>query len=182
MRILLLSILLISTAGRAQSWAPFSPSIPKDGPQFFLDSQRVLSIPYFDPEKLEDINVVKQVDSLSGQYGKVYMRSKYPHVFNFLDLPKIAASQHLSPSDCLFMIDNEWVKDLNGVRIDSSYILRCEIMNTREIGYLQNYPPLNILNIRMRTKDNLEKEKIIHLRGESDKVVTGLGAKIQKPD
>jgi hypothetical protein len=165
MKILLLSILLISAACRGQSRAQFSPSIQKDGPQFFLDSQRLVCMPYLDPEKLEDINVVKNLDSVTGQYGRVYMRSKYPHVFHFLDLPEIAASQHLSPSGCLFMIDNEWVKDLNDVRIDSSYILRCEIMNTKEIGYLQNYPLLNIVNIRMRTKDNLEKEKIIHLRG-----------------
>ena len=44
------------------------------------------------------------------------------------------------PKTRFFMIDNEFVKDMEGIKIDSSFILDCNVVNVKDVAYLQNRP------------------------------------------
>jgi hypothetical protein len=138
---------------------------PNTAPVFFLDSVRMTTLPHFDLNKIKSLNVVKEYDENTKVYGKVYITTKSPRDFNFLTLEQIAKQSVTGATPCIFMINNELVKDTNNIRIDSSYILKCEISNTIELKYLQNFSTLTILNIKTRSKENLDNEKKIYIRG-----------------
>jgi hypothetical protein len=138
-------------------------------PMLFLDSVRITKDQmYFDPNKIETINVVKTHDTTSKTNGKIFITSKKPHDFNFLTLAQVknTFAKNIS-SPTIFMLDNEFIKDTTTFKIDFSYILKVEITKAADIAYLKNaLPDFAILKIITRTKENLEKQNQIHIREE----------------
>jgi hypothetical protein len=136
----------------------------KTPPVFFIDSVRMTKLPQLDPNKIERIDVIKEYDEQTKTFGKVYITSKNKD-FNFITLSQIANQYAPGATPCLFMINNEPVKDSSDVVIDSTYILRCEVTSTKEIKYLQNSSAISIINIKTRTKENVDKDKQVFIRG-----------------
>ncbi len=134
----------------------------KKEPLLFLDSTRIdKNQLYFDPDKIADINVVKED-------GKIYIKSKNPKDYNFLTLKGIEKTYAKAVSgSTLFIIDNKILKDdISTYKIDSTYILSVEVLKSTEIEYLKNrLPLLTIINIKLRTKENIDKANEIRLRG-----------------
>ncbi len=162
MKQLLLSVLLFS--------AIFSYGQTKQGhsstpPTYFLDSVRQVKLPQFDPDKISSVDVVKEYDEVAKTSGRIYIKTKDPKSFNFLSLEQIAKQNAVNAAPCLYMINSELVKDISNVKIDSSYILKCEVVNSKELKYFQGGPSFIILNIKTKTKENLEKENKIYIRG-----------------
>jgi hypothetical protein len=137
-------------------------------PLYYLDSVIVeFTDLHFDLEKIESINVVKSyVDSTRQNYGKIFITSKDPKGYNFLSISEITIKYKkdtLSPT--IFMLDNEFLKDITKFKIDSSYILKVMLLRGSEFDYLKdNFPNLTILNIITKSKDNIEKQKKIIIR------------------
>jgi hypothetical protein len=69
-------------------------------------------------------------------------------------------------SPMLFMLDDEFLKDIDNIKIDSSYILKVEMTKTADIDYLKKaVPGLTIFKIVTKTKENLDKQNRIMIRG-----------------
>ncbi len=139
-------------------------------PAYFLDSVRVPLLPLFDPYKIENINIQKGVEEAGKTYGRVYITSKNPRDFNFLTLQEIAKQNTKSEGPYLFMINDEITKEIENVKIDSSYILKCELLSTKDIAHLMNLPEMIIINIKTKTKANLDKENARYIRGDGRSV------------
>lgn len=159
--LLLIILLFCSIISNGQSKAAPHSNTP---PVFFIDSVRMAKLPQLDPNKIKSIDVVKEYDELTKTFGKVYITSKNKD-FNFITLSQIANQYAPGAAPFIFMINNELVKDSSGVIIDSTYILRCEVTSAKEIKYLQNSPDISILNIKTRTKENIDRDKQVHIRG-----------------
>jgi hypothetical protein len=95
------------------------------------------------------------------------MTSKGPKQYNFWTISEItkAFCKDCTPS-AIFMLDNEFLKDITKFKIDSSFILRVEFTQAKEIEYLKNsIPDLAILKLITRTKADLDKQNEIRIRG-----------------
>ena len=134
----------------------------------FLDSVLLTVNSIFDPNKIASIYVVKDYyDSTKQIQGKIFITSKDPKSFNFLTISDLATTYKKDTNTpTIFMLDNEFLKDTTTFKIDSSFILKVEITRTSEIEYLKNtHPDLTILKIITRTKENLDKQNEIRIRG-----------------
>lgn len=140
---------------------------PKKEVLFFLNSVRIgKNQLYFDPNKIANIDVVK--DTTKQYDGRIYIKSKKPKDYNFLILKNIEKTYSKAVSgSTLFMIDNLILKDaISTYKIDSAYILNVEVVKSTEIEYLKNnLPVLTIINIKLKTKENLDKANTIYIRG-----------------
>ncbi len=136
---------------------------------YFLDSVRIgKNQMYFAPDKIANINVVKEKDTLNQGVGIIYIKSKNPKDFNFLTLESIEKTYTKKvSSSTLFMINNVILKnELSTYKIDSAYILNVEVLKATEIEYLKDRMPLlTIINIKLKTKENIDKANEIRLRG-----------------
>jgi hypothetical protein len=154
---------------------------PKKEVLFFLDSVRVgKNQVYFDFNKLAGMNVAKDTDATSQIDGRIYMKSKNPKDYKFLTLKGIEKTYAKSVSgSTLFMIDNVILKDdISTYKIDSAYILNVEVLKSTEIEHLKNMRPLlTIINIKLRTKGNVDKMNEangMHIRGEDYSLLNNL--------
>ncbi len=138
-------------------------------PWFFLDSIRISKNQlYFDPDKIAAINVVKDNYAPNQKEGKIYLKSKNLKNYNFLTLKGIEKIYVKTVSGTtLFMIDNLILKDeISSYKIDSTYILNVEVLKSTEIEYLKKLKPLlTIVNIKLKTKENITKANEIRIRG-----------------
>ncbi|HEY5371814.1 MAG TPA: hypothetical protein VIJ75_22755 [Hanamia sp.] len=163
---LLFTILTITSYGQVTKR---TQSNSKNLPEYFLDSVRIdKNQLFFDPNKIAEINVVRENDTITHSYGKIYIKSKNPKDFNFISLRDIEKTYANSVSTpVLFMVDNEFLKDdMATYKIDSAYILNVEVLKSTEIEYLKNsLPIITILKIKLKTKDNIAKANEIHIRG-----------------
>lgn len=131
-------------------------------PLYYIDSVNVDFPKYhFELNKLKSMQVVNSyIDSTKQIHGKIFMTSKNPKDYKFLTMQDITnryRKDKFSPG--IFMLDNEFLKDTVHFRIDSSYILKIDILKGSEIVYLKKHDPnLTILNITTRTKENLARE------------------------
>ena len=141
---------------------------PNNKPVYFLDSVQIATIATFDPNKIESIDVVRDKDPAAPN-GKIFIKSKNPRNFKFLSAQDIAKANNIpSETISIFMLDNEIIRDTGAFRIDSSYILKVEIIKGSEIVYLpQNGPSLAILNILTATEGNSDKQNIIRTRNKA---------------
>ena len=107
---LLFSILTLDSYGQVTKTVD---SNSKNLPVYFLDSIRMdKNQLFFDPSKISEINVVKEKDTTTQNYGMIYIKSKKPKDFNFLTLPDIEKTYTKGIStSTLFMVDNEFLKD-----------------------------------------------------------------------
>jgi len=163
-----LFLLSFSTIGHGQQTSKSSP-ISDVLPLYFLDSVSIeLSKWHFDPNKLSNVNVVKNYyDSTKRLRGAIFMTSKDPGTYNFLSITDIVAkNQQGLHQPTIFMLDSEVLTDTTSFKIDSSYILKVEITSASQIDYLRNtQPDLTILKIITKTKENLNKFDRIRIRG-----------------
>jgi hypothetical protein len=104
-------------------------------PVYFVDSVRYTALPVFDPQKIQSIDIVKGQDTASHTSGRVYIKTKNPKDLHFLSLAQVAQQQAPGGGPYLFMIDNEFIKDTTGCKIDSAYILRCLKIPSKEVQY-----------------------------------------------
>ena len=134
-------------------------------PDYYIDSVRVQALGVFDPNKIESINVVKDSTAPS---GKIYIKIKKNTTVHFLTAKDIVVMNNIIPgSISIFLLDNEIVKDTSNFSIDSSYILKVEIVKASEIKYLpENISNLSIVKIITATQANIDKEKLIFFRGK----------------
>jgi hypothetical protein len=130
----------------------------------------VKTIGTFDPNKIDNINVVRDKDP-SAPYGKVFIKSKNPKDFNFLSAQDIARLNNISiKTISIFMLHNQIIMDTSSFKIDSSYIKKVEIIKASEIEYLpQNIPDLAILKILTDTIDNNDKYNILKIQSINQK-------------
>lgn len=155
-----LFLLLCSFCGYGQQKPSFGPL-----PVYYIDSVKMTNLPVFDPARIASIDVIKVGDDTAKRYNDIYITLKEPHDFRFLTLEQIARKKVPAGTPCLFMIDNEIVKDVTGITIDSSYILKYELLNTQDFTYLQAMSPLAILHIKLKTISNLKEDQKEYLRG-----------------
>jgi hypothetical protein len=137
-------------------------------PLCYLDSVSIdLSQTHFDHARIKSMNVVKNyIDSTRQIYGKIFISSKNPRGYDFLtisDISKTYKIDTLSPT--IFMLENEFLKAITRFKIDSSYILKVELLRASEFDYFKkNLPNLTILRIITKTEENLAKQNQIILR------------------
>lgn len=137
----------------------------KNQPAYYIDSVLVPKMPYLDINKITDMTVVKESGHANQPNGAVYIRTKNPTDLHLLSLEAVAQKYIPAGTPYLVMVDNEFIRDMTGVKIDSAYILRCDTLSTKEFSHLQNAPALMILKIYTRSKANAEKEGQIMIRG-----------------
>ena len=158
------SLLFLFLLAAFHSNAQTQPAVHKSNPTYLLDSVKYVKLPLFDINKIESITVIKDQPA---QYpnGAVLIKSKEDAGFNFVSLAQVAKKYIDDATPYMVMIDNEFITDMSDVSIDSSYILRCETLSTKDFRHLQNMPAMIILKITTATKDNIEKTKRIIIRG-----------------
>ena len=138
-------------------------------PAYFLDSIRIHSTQiYFDPDKISSIWIGKGKDIINHTSGEIYITSKKPLNYNFWGLKRIERKYTNTISKrTVFMIDNEFLKDgISTYGIDSAYIFKVKILKSSEIDYLKKIKPVfSIIQIKLRTKYNLDEANKIRIRG-----------------
>lgn len=163
-----ISVMLISFSFIAQGQEIKQEPIAKWRPLYYLDSVIIEPGFYFDPNKIADMNVVgNYYDSSRQIHGKVFLTSKAPKSYKFLTITDITSTYKKGiQTPTIFMVDNDFLTGTTNFKIDSSYILKVELTSTAEINYLKNaIPELTILKIITRTKENLDRQKQIRIRG-----------------
>jgi hypothetical protein len=161
---LILSCITFNITINAQS----TPAVNKNSlPAYFIDSVRFKERPVFDPNNIDNIFISKEYDKVSGVHGKIYIKTKSPKNLHFITLKQVGKNNGIRSKSLVFMIDNEFIKDENSVIIDSSYVLKCVAVKSTDFNSLKNEATFTILKIVTRSKENLDKENTIHLRGNT---------------
>ncbi len=133
-------------------------------PSYYLDSVECGGLPIFDNKLIDNIQIGKKV----GTNGQVYINTKRKHKFNWVYFSTIAAN-YPNYKSSLFMINNELLKNQNVNKIDSSYILRVEKIDVKDLFVVgSKINKTVILNIITNTKENIEKSKQIRIRGTNE--------------
>ena len=157
----IVAILIISTL----SLKLYSQNSPHNRePTYYLDSVECKSMPFFDTWFIEDLQIGKK----SGTNGQVFINTKKSHKFNWINFSTIATNY----SNCgttLFMVNNEFIKNQKSTKIDSSYILKIEKIDTKDLFIVgKKIKKTVILNIVTNTKENIDKSKQIRIRGTNE--------------
>ncbi|GLU51883.1 hypothetical protein Dfri01_13440 [Dyadobacter frigoris] len=134
-------------------------------PEIYLDSVKYGSFPNFDIHQIDSISISKENKKVPE--GQIFIKSKNPknlYLLSILDITARYKKNALTPT--IYMLDNEILKEVSTFRIDSSYILKVEVLKGSETDYLNTqFPDLTILNIVTRTEKNIAKENEIRIRG-----------------
>ena len=154
-------LLLVTIGSNLVIHAQILPNVyNKNSPTYFIDNIRFKGLPIFDGNQIDSIKVTKDNSN-----GKIYIKTKNPKGFHFITLTPIAKNKGLPEKSILYMLDGKFLKDTTEVSIDSSYILRSVLIPSSDFKYLDNKVSFTIINIMTRNKENLDKEKIIYIRG-----------------
>ncbi len=133
-------------------------------PTYYLDSVECNGFPLFDMQFIDNLQVGHKV----GTNGQVFINTKRSHKFNWIGLSTIAAN-YSKYKTALFMVNNELVKNQKSNKIDSSYILKIDKIDTKGLFIVgKKIKKTVILNILTNTKENIEKSKWIHIRGTNE--------------
>ncbi len=170
MKNLLIFFTCISFSAIGQQPKNIAKNVKEIKPLCYLDSSLIeIENLYFDPNKIADVYMPKNtLDTLRPQ-GRIFIKSKEPKSFNFLTIADIQKKYftNTSNSTTVFMLDNDFLKSIENFRVDSSYILKVEIINSKELAHLNNLnADFTILRIFTRTKENIEKQNRIRIRGQ----------------
>lgn len=154
-------LLLLFTMGISLSiHAQVLPGINKNDPVYYLDHVRLKAIPVFSVDQIDSIKVAGD-----HAHGKIYVKTRNPKALHFMTLSQVAKRQGLSKKLLIFMLDGKFLQDTTGMRIDSSYILRTVLIPSSDFKYLDQTSPFTIINILTKSKENLNKEKQVYIRG-----------------
>ena len=133
-------------------------------PTYYLDSVECKGIPHFDPLLIDNLQIGKKV----GTNGQVFINTKKSHKFNWIYFSTIAAN-YPNYKTALFMVNNVFVENQKSNKIDSSYILKIEKIDTKDLFIVgKKIKKTVILNIVTNTKENIEKSKQIRIRGTNE--------------
>jgi hypothetical protein len=133
-------------------------------PTYYLDSVECSGFPLCDPWLIDNLQVGKK----AGTNGQIFINTKKSHKFKWLSFSKIAAN-YPNYRTTLFMVNNELVENQKFSMIDSSYILKIEKIDTKDLFIVgKKIKKTLILNIVTNTKENIEKSKWIHIRGTNE--------------
>ena len=133
-------------------------------PTYYLDSVECADLPLFDPQLIVDLKVGRK----AGTNGQVFVYTKKGYKFNWVYFSTIAKNYPNSKTT-LFMVNNEFVMNGKTNKIDSSYILKIEKIDSKDLLMAgKNIKKMTILNIVTNTKANIEKSKQIRIRGTSE--------------
>ena len=141
-------------------------------PAIFLDSTQVANnmMQYIDPNEIESVNVDKKDVWINGKlyHGQIYITSKNPTKYNFITLDQIKSEfTKIKSSEIIYMINGEFIKeDLKALVLDRNYILKVEVTNSNYFYNLRESDiKFDIINIILKTKENLDAKNNIILRG-----------------
>ena len=141
-------------------------------PAIFLDSTQVATkmMQYMDPNEIESVNVDKKDVPINGKlyHGQIYITSKNPTKYNFITLDQIKSEfTKIKSSEIIYMINGEFIKeDLKALVLDRNYILKVEVTNSNDFYNLrESNIKFDIINIILKTKENLDAKNNIILRG-----------------
>jgi hypothetical protein len=157
-----LALLVLTSA--LVSNAQIKISNNKNQPVYFLDSVKYNRFPVIDLNSIEAITVLKDKPGLYPN-GAIYITSKADARYNFISLEQLAQKYVGDKKSYMIMIDNEFITNMNDVVIDSTFVLSCEIVSSREFVHLQHMPEMIILQVTTATKENIERSKKIMIRG-----------------
>lgn len=173
MKILVLSIMsAFSIVANAQEPVKNQP-VAAWQPAYYIDSLVIKTGWHFDHDKIKAANVTdlkvdkNYIDSSRQIQGRIYITLKEPVSFNFLSIDDINHTYIKEvQKPVIYMVDNEFVKDIADFKIDSSFILKVELTSADDLEYLkQSVPDLTILKIITRTKENVARQNRIIIRG-----------------
>ena len=135
-----------------------------NAPTYYLDSVECADIPLFNPDLIADIKIGQK----AGTNGQIFINIKKGYKFNWIYFSTIATN-YSTAKTTLFMLNNEFVKAGNANKIDSSFILKIEKIDTKDLFMIgKNRKKMIILNILTNTKANVEKSKMIRIRGTNE--------------
>jgi len=134
-------------------------------PYVTINAVQYQSIPYLDPNKIDSLWITKP--EKSAPYGTIHIRTKDTTKMCLLGISYFDAlyrKNKLAP--IIYMLDHEILKDASTFRIDSSFILKVEVIKGEDTDYLRTqFPDLIILNIITNTKANTDKQNTVRIRG-----------------
>lgn len=138
----------------------------------FLDSAFISknTMNYINPDEIASVNVIKNDTIINNNHysGQIYIRSKNPKKFNFLSLEQIKSEYtNIKKSDVIYMVNGEFIKEhLDTFKLDRHYILTVEVTNSNEFyNFRKSDTKFDIINILGKTKENLDDENKILLKG-----------------
>ena len=141
-------------------------------PAIFVDSTQVANktIQYMDPHEIESVNVDKKEVSINGKlyHGQIHITSKNPTKYDFITLDQIKSEfTNIKTNEIIYMINGEFVKeDVKVIVLDRNYILKVEVTNSNDFYNLRESDfKFDIINIILKTKENLDAKNNIILRG-----------------
>lgn len=129
---------------------------------YYIDDQFVESdYPIMlDPADVKDIKIEKNP-------GRMYILTKNPKQHHFLTLNEIAAKYlKLDESPRIYIVDQLIIRDISSYKIDEKYILRIEVLFTKDFEYLktEEKPLFQVIRILLRTPENIKKASEIRIR------------------
>jgi len=138
----------------------------------FLDSALISAdtMKYFNPDEIESVNVIKNDTVINNLHyvGQIHITSKNPKKYAFINLEQVKSKfTKIKNNDVIYMINGAFIKDnYKTFKIDKNYILKIEITNSNEFYNLRDSAvKFDIINILVKTKENLDNENKIILRG-----------------
>jgi len=143
-------------------------------PAMFIDSVffSANNMKYINSDEIESVNIIKNdtIINNNSYSGQIHISSKSPNKYIFLSLEQIKSEYtKIKKADVIYMINGEFIKDnIETFKIDKNYILTVEVTNSNEFYNLRKSDTkFDIINILLKTKENLDNKNKVLLRGEA---------------
>ncbi|WP_139174245.1 hypothetical protein [Flavobacterium frigoris] len=125
---------------------------------------------YINSEEIESVNIIKNdtIINNNSYAGQIHITSKNPNKYIFLSLEQVKSEYtKIKKADVIYMINGEFIKDnIETFKIDKNYILTVEVTNSNEFYNIRKSDrKFDMINILVRTKNNLDNKNQILLRG-----------------
>jgi len=124
------------------------------------------SLSTLDPQSIDSIYVEKKDIEIDNKkyYGQIYIKLKKEYTPKLISLTDLKQKYtNLKNGITVFMIDDKIIKeDYDQYIVDEKYILKI-LVDTIEMK--DEKTTVNVIRLLTRSKENIEKSKIIHIRG-----------------
>ena len=136
-------------------------------PAYYLNGKFVnIALGAVNPQSIDSIYVEKNEIEIGDKkyYGQIYITLKKEYTPRLISLTDLAQKYtNLKNGITVFMIDNNIIKeDYDQYIVDEKYILKI-LVDTIEMK--DEKTTVNVIRLLTRSKENIEKSKIIHIRG-----------------
>ncbi len=150
----------------------YGQSNPNRKATYFVDGIKFgTHSPYFNQELIQSVNVSTEfVDKANNLYGAIYITTKTPNKFNFLNVNDIQSAYKIATNGpIIYMLNKDFIKETDHFKIDSAYIYRVEVLKGSEFDNLKNsIPNLSVVKIYTNTKENWPSSEV-RIRGAASK-------------